>query len=120
MSVEVMETTEGMAPSAMSANEGTATGEAGLAGRTRAGASFCASRRGVTLTEPATTIPKITAAAISTEKESACLVDFCIWFRGSSDPVRDPGQQKNAGASLLIPEIQLLPFHQTAATHLYR
>jgi hypothetical protein len=34
----------------------------------------------VTLTELATTIPKITAAAIRTEKESALLVDFSMVF----------------------------------------
>src|ERR1700674_678310 len=74
MSVEVMETTEGIASSAMSAKDGTITPVV----RTRAGVTRWASERGVTLTETATTMPKTTAAAISTEKDKARLVDFCI------------------------------------------
>src|SRR6266496_4266650 len=74
ISVEVIETTENIVSSAMSATEGRINEPE----RARAGASRCASERGVTLTELATTIPKMTAAAMRTENERARLVDFSM------------------------------------------
>ena len=93
MSVDVMDTTEGIASSAMSAKEGSADGA--RAGRRRASSRW-ASDRGVTLTEPATTIPKMTAAAISAENESARFVDFCmtialLLFSRGIAPGTEPG-----------------------------
>ncbi len=76
MSVEVMETTEGIASWAMSANDG--SGAAPVRVRAAGVASRWASERGVMLIELATTMPNTTAAAISAEKESARLVVFSI------------------------------------------
>ena len=95
MSVDVMETTEDIVWSAMSAKEGRSTEPAVRVG---GDVSRCASDFGVRSTELATTIPKITAAAIRTEKESARLVDFCmecsllLWCRSLV-----PGHGSNAG-----------------------
>src|SRR5688572_31470712 len=66
----------------MSAKEGSRTEPE----RARAGASRCASDRGVTLTELATTIPKMTAAAMSTENERARFVDFSMDFLFTPPP----------------------------------
>src|SRR5687767_3133075 len=82
ISVEVIETTAGIVSSAMSAKEGSRTEPE----RARAGASRCASDRGVTLTELATTIPKMTAAAMSTENERARFVDFSMDFLFTPPP----------------------------------
>src|SRR4051812_16459997 len=119
MSVDVMETTDGIASSAMSANEGRLR----LAARTRpAGASRWASERGVTLTDPATTIPNTTAAAIKTEKDKALLVDFCI--RVISPRVPGTGRGTSGATSRL--EFEFLsgphpfvppPFDQEAPIH---
>ena len=69
MSVDVIDTTDGIASCAMSANE-TPPGTIGRA--CAAGvASRCASERGVMWTEPATTMPNTTAAAIRAEKDRA-------------------------------------------------
>src|SRR5512138_2631723 len=75
ISVEVIETTEDIVSSAISAKDGINIEPVRAV---RAGASRCASERGVTLTELATTMPKMTAAAIRTEKEMALLVDFSM------------------------------------------
>src|SRR5437667_7470710 len=77
-----MDTTPGIVSSAMSAKDGRTTEVV----RARAGASRWASDRGVMLTEPATIIPKTTAAAIRTEKDNARLVDFCIGFFSPPTP----------------------------------
>src|SRR6478672_11990704 len=119
MSVDVIETTDGIASSAMSANEGRLR----LAVRTRpAVASRWASERGVTLTDPATTIPNTTAAAIKTEKDKALLVDLCIRVispqvpgtgRGTSGATSRPEFEFLSGPHPFVP----LPFDQDAAVH---
>src|SRR6185369_4020847 len=72
MSVEVIETTDGMTSWAMSAKDGSSTPPPW--GRAAGTVSRWASDLGVTWTEPATTIPKTTAAAIKAEKERARLM----------------------------------------------
>ena len=75
MSVDVIDTTDGIASCAMSAKDGSAAEPT----RTLAGgASRWASERGVMLIELATTMPKTTAAAMSAEKERARFVVFSI------------------------------------------
>jgi hypothetical protein len=73
MSVEVMETTEGIASSAISAKEGSAR----VAARGGRRLALCLGlwRQ---IVELATTIPKATAAAMSAENDRARLVDFTI------------------------------------------
>jgi hypothetical protein len=63
-----------MVSAAMSANDGRTTELV----RVLAGASRWASDLGVRSTELATTIPKMTAAAIRAEKDKARLVVFCM------------------------------------------
>ncbi len=109
MSVDVMETTEGIASSAMSAKEGSAR----VAARAGADVSRCASDFGVRSTEPATTIPKMTAAAIRTEKDSARLVDFCIRITCSLlEPGPGPGQSEET-------RHQAVEFRLDTASRLY-
>src|SRR5215471_15749885 len=88
MSVEVIETTDGIASWAMSAKEGapaTAACARGVA------ASRWASERGVMFTELATTIPKTTAAAIRAVRERARFVFFSIrtFYSSFQVPWRD-------------------------------
>src|SRR6476469_1199870 len=75
MSVDVIETTEGMTSWAMSANDGRITPP--VWGRA-AGTVCLACDFGVTWTEPATTMPNTTAAAINAEKESDRLMLLSI------------------------------------------
>src|SRR5437879_4183602 len=77
MSVDVIETTDGIASWAMSAKDRPATGAAAC-DRAASVASRCASERGVMFTELATTIPKTTAATIRAENERARLVLFSM------------------------------------------
>ncbi len=80
MSVEVIDTTDGIASCAVSANDGSSTPP--VRGREAAGvASRWASDLGVTLTEEATTMPKTTAAAMRAEKDRARLVVLSIMKR---------------------------------------